>query len=218
MRPFEDFASLVVPLLVDNVDTDQIIPARFLKGTDRAGLAAGLFAGWRHEGKGSGDAFVLDQPRYRGAEILLAGENFGCGSSREHAAWALAEAGIRAVLSTRFADIFRNNALGNGLLPITLEPQAFGALAELATAPEALVCRVELSPQRLSWGEGEEVFFEIEPFAKGCLQRGEDRLGYLLSQLPRIEAYEAAHPARVDTRIHQRPQESGRPAARRTIS
>lgn len=200
-KPFEDFSSVVAPLLADNIDTDQIIPARFLKGTERTGLGSGLFAGWRKVAEEPDEIFVLDDPRYREAKILLAGENFGCGSSREHAAWALLEAGFQAVLSPRFADIFRNNALGNGLLPITLDEGTARRLAELACGPTPLVCRVELSRQELRWGEGKSFRFEIDPFSKQCLQRGEDHLSYLLSRQPQIASYEALRPSRIDTRV-----------------
>jgi 3-isopropylmalate/(R)-2-methylmalate dehydratase small subunit len=205
MKPFTAFTSRVVPLLKADVDTDQIIPARFLKGTERTGLAQGLFAGWRCQADGREDPdFVLNQERYRGAAILLAGDNFGCGSSREHAAWALQEAGFRAVLSPRFADIFRQNSLNNGLLVTTVEPAVFEEMARLATAPAGLTCHVDLAAGRLSWGEGSaqdagEAPIVLDSFARRCLLEGLDRFTYLLRQLPAIEAFEAGRPAAVDT-------------------
>jgi len=200
MNPIQIFEGLVAPLPTVNVDTDQIIPARYLKGTDRSGLGEGLFSGWRYLPNGEEDSsFVLNQPRYLGAEILLAGDNFGCGSSREHAPWALLACGFRAVLSTRFADIFRNNSLGNGLLPVTLPKDVWNDLIARATMPEPLHIKVDLGEQKIFWGEGRSQEFQIDPFARRCLLRGEDRFDYLLSQIPAAESFESAREAPVRT-------------------
>ncbi len=191
MKRFTAFTSRIVPLPIDNVDTDQIIPAEYLKTTEREGLGKALFAGWRYgpDGEPRTD-FVLGQPRSEGAQVLLAGDNFGCGSSREHAAWALLDHGFRAVLSTRFADIFRRNALGNGLLPVVVEPAVHRRLLAAAEAdPEAAVS-VDLKSRRLTLPGGEAVTFPVDPFARRCLLEGVDPLGYLLEQLPHIEAWE----------------------------
>ncbi|MCH9651777.1 MAG: 3-isopropylmalate dehydratase small subunit [Deltaproteobacteria bacterium] len=196
-RPFE---STVVPLLRDDVDTDQIIPARYLKGTERTGLGEGLFAGWRYLSEGQKDPeFELHQPHFQGGQILLGGDNFGCGSSREHAVWALMEQGFRVVLAPRFADIFRTNALGNGLLVIDLSAESHQELSRRALAEAPFSCRVDLSNQELQWAEGGRFSFQIDPFARGCLLRGEDRLGYLLAQASAIDAFEVNHPFRPRT-------------------
>jgi 3-isopropylmalate/(R)-2-methylmalate dehydratase small subunit len=203
-EPFTVVRSRVVPLPVDNVDTDQIIPARFLKGVDRAGLADGLFADWR-----SRPGFPLDRPEYRDARILLAGENFGCGSSREHAAWALAEHGFRVVVSGRFADIFRNNALKNALLPVTLPSGTCRALMARAAGPGGLELEVDLATERVRAGDQESWPFAVDPFARRCLLEGVDQLGYLLAKLPAIGAWEARLPAPVETRRLTEPEAEG---------
>ncbi len=196
-RPFE---STVVPLLRNDVDTDQIIPARYLKGTERTGLGEGLFAGWRYLADGQQDPnFELHQPCFDGGQILLGGDNFGCGSSREHAVWALLEQGFRVVLAPRFADIFRTNALGNGLLVIDLSCEIHQELSRRAVAEAPFSCRVDLSNQQLLWPGGGQFSFHIDPFARGCLLRGEDRLGYLLAQASAIEAFEKSNPFRPRT-------------------
>lgn len=174
-----------------NIDTDQIIPARFLKVTDKAGLGAGLFAEWRFHPDGSPKAdFVLNRPEYQGAQILLAGDNFGCGSSREHAVWALQAYGFKAIISTSFADIFRNNALKNGLLPITVDAVTHGRLFNLVQADPRTEVTIDLEDQALILPDGERVRFEIDPFARKCLLLGVDELGYLLSLEPAIAQYE----------------------------
>jgi len=194
------FSARVVLLPIENIDTDQIIPARFLKVTDKAGLGDALFADWRYQADGSPKPeFILNQPSARGAEVLFAGDNFGCGSSREHAPWALVGYGFRAVISTFFADIFRNNALNNGLLPIMVEPAVHASLREeLERSPEAEV-KVDLERQALTLPSGDEVQFPIDPFAKHCLLHGVDQLGFLLGEEPAIRGYETGHPQRVST-------------------
>lgn len=196
---FETLESTLAPLLIDNVDTDQIIPAEFLKTTSRDGLGRGLFAGWR--GKPMGDRpFVLDDPRFEGAQVLLAGDNFGCGSSREHAPWALLEYGFRTVISTRFADIFRLNALRNGLLTVTVDPEVHRRLCvAVEGAPESRV-RIDLRAQRIEAPWGESFDFPIDPFARRCLLDGVDALGYLDQHAPAIDAWESRNPAAIDTR------------------
>jgi len=173
----------------ENVDTDQIIPARFLKITDTAGVGAHLFEDLRHNPDGSLRAdFPLNLKANEGAEILLAGRNFGCGSSREHAAWALVGAGFRAVMSTSFADIFRNNALKNGLLPVTVDSSTWTSLSEAAASGG--LANIDLQAQEVTWQKG-RVRFEIDPFAKQCLLDGTDELGYILSHESDIAAFEA---------------------------
>lgn len=200
MEPFRPFSSKVVPLLADNVDTDQIIPARFLKTTDKTGLGDALFSDWRYHADGSpkGD-FVLNQPEMRGRQILLAGDNFGAGSSREHAPWALVGYGFRAVLSTSFADIFRNNALKNGLLPIALPAAAHASIAALVSADPEVELAVDLQAGQVRLPDGSAVAFEVDPFSRRMLLEGTDELGFLLAQSEAVAAYEAAHPQPVDT-------------------
>ena len=181
----------VVPLPVNDIDTDQIIPARFLKTIDKAGLGANLFADWRYAADGSPKPdFVLNQPRTQDAHILLAGDNFGCGSSREHAPWALLGFGFRAVVSTSFADIFCNNALKNGLLPIVVDKATHTDLFDLLEeAPDAELT-IDLAAQTLTLPDGRSVPFPIDNFAKTCLLNGVDELGYLLTLENKIAAYE----------------------------
>jgi 3-isopropylmalate/(R)-2-methylmalate dehydratase small subunit len=184
----------MIPLRRENVDSDQIIPARYLKVTDKAGLAEGLFYGWRYLPDGSPDpAFPLNQPAYAGCEILLVGDNFGCGSSREHAPWALLGAGIRVVIGTSFADIFRNNALKNSLLPVVVDPETLQELFRLAEEEPESQVRIDLASQTLALPDGSAVGFPIDPFSKTCLLEGLDQLGYLLKYEAQISAYEQAH-------------------------
>ncbi len=191
MNHYPAFASRVAPLLVNDIDTDQIIPARFLKVTDKAGLGANLFADWRFQSDGSPKLdFVLNQPRHRGAAILLAGNNFGCGSSREHAPWALTGYGFRAVISTSFADIFRNNALKNGLLPIAVDPAVHKRLCDTVIGQPTAELRVDLESQSVMLPDGSEVHFPIDSFAKSCLLNGTDELGYLLRFDKKITEFE----------------------------
>jgi 3-isopropylmalate/(R)-2-methylmalate dehydratase small subunit len=193
MQPFTEIKSHVVALPLDNIDTDQIIPARFLKITDKAGLAANLFSDWRYasDGKPRPD-FILNHPQAQGAEILFAGNNFGCGSSREHAPWALTGSGFRAVVAQSFGDIFRNNALKNGLLPIKVDAATHQRMLELLEEiPRADWC-IDLEQQVVKIPNGETVHFDIDPFSKTCLLQGIDELGYLMSFGSRITAYEQA--------------------------
>lgn len=193
MEPFTTLTSLVMPLPINDVDTDQIIPAVYLKVTDKDGLVDGLFSRWRYREDGSADPdFPLNQPAYRDARILLAGDNFGTGSSREHAPWALTGWGFRAVISTSFADIFRSNALKNGLLPVVVDGETHRQLFALAAEDPAMTLTIDLAEQALVLPDGRRVGFPIDPFSKHCLLKGVDQLGYLLDQLPAIEAYEAA--------------------------
>ena len=199
-EPLRAFTGKLIPLLVDNVDTDQIIPARFLKGTSKAGLGEGLFADWRYDADGTPkDGFVLNRPEMAGREVLLAGANFGSGSSREHAAWALHAFGIRAVLAPLFADIFRNNALKNGLLPVELPADAHAELAAAVEADPDAEVTVDLEAETVTLPGGRAVTFSVDPFARQMLLDGTDELGYLLSQGALVAASEDAHPARVDT-------------------
>jgi 3-isopropylmalate/(R)-2-methylmalate dehydratase small subunit len=193
MRPLETFSSRVIPLLVNNIDTDQIIPARFLKVTDKNGLAENLFADWRYGDDGTPRPdFVLNKPEHKGASILLAGENFGCGSSREHAPWALAGFGIRAVISTSFADIFSNNALKNGLLPLRITAEAHARVKKVVEGSPTAVLTVNLGEQCVTLPDGTACDFPIDPFSKTCLINGVDELGYLLGLEEKIAAYEHA--------------------------
>jgi 3-isopropylmalate/(R)-2-methylmalate dehydratase small subunit len=200
--PFTTFTSRVVPLPAENVDTDQIVPARYLKVTDKDGLADALFRDWRFESDGSlrEPPFILDRPEMTGRRILLAGDNFGCGSSREHAPWALSAWGIRAILSTGFADIFRNNALKNGLLPIEVEAGRHRQLFELVEASPDAELTVDLGAQVVHLPGDEDLPFDVDGFARTMLLAGTDELGYLLGQEAAISSWETAHPPRVDTR------------------
>ena len=191
MADHTTFTSQAFVLLVDNIDTDQIIPARFLKATDKSGMGANLFADWRYHPDGLPKAdFPLNQGDRQGVQILLAGDNFGCGSSREHAPWALTGFGLRAVISTSFADIFRNNALKNGLLPVQVDADTHQKLAaQLSAQPDASLS-VNLAEQTLTLPDGSQVEFPIDPFAKTCLLQGVDELGYILGFADQIAAYE----------------------------
>ncbi len=195
MEPIRRFTSRLVPLPNDNVDTDQITPARFLKTTVKTGLGKILFYDWRYEPDGRPRPdFILNKPEIEGAQILLAGRNFGCGSSREHAPWALVDFGFRAVLSTSFADIFRNNCLKNGLLPILVERPTHELLFRLVEEDPAIEVTADLETQSLILPTGHAVTFPIDPFSKKCLLEGVDELGYLLKFSGRIAEYEASHP------------------------
>jgi 3-isopropylmalate/(R)-2-methylmalate dehydratase small subunit len=187
MEKVTTITSRTVVLPVENVDTDQIIPARFLKATSKAGLGSKLFADWRFSSDGKPKAdFVLNQPAAAGAAVLVAGDNFGCGSSREHAPWALFDYGFRAVISTSIADIFRNNSLKNGLVPIVVDAAAH---ALLLAAPGAEVT-VSVSDQTLTLPDGSKAKFPMDPFARFCLLNGVDELEFLLSQDAAITAFE----------------------------
>jgi 3-isopropylmalate/(R)-2-methylmalate dehydratase small subunit len=201
VEAFNRLDAVALPIAQANVDTDQIVPARYLKVTDKAGLAEALFRDWRFEDDGTlrQPPFVLDRPGMAGRRILLVGDNFGAGSSREHAPWALAAWGIRAILSTSFADIFRNNSLKNGLLPIVVDAATHRRLFELLEADPDAALTIDLAEQGVLLPDGTTVDFDVDPFAKVMLLAGTDEIGYLLSKLPAIDAYEDAHPPRVDT-------------------
>jgi 3-isopropylmalate/(R)-2-methylmalate dehydratase small subunit len=200
-EPYGAFTSRVVPLPAENVDTDQCVPARYLKVTDKAGLADALFRDWRFEEDGSlkDPPFVLDRPGMAGRAILLAGANFGTGSSREHAPWALSAWGIRAILSTGFADIFRSNALKNGVLPIVVDAATHRRLFQLVADDPDASLTVDLAEQGILLPDGSTIEFEVDPFARTMLLAGTDELGYLLAKAPEIAAWEASHRPRVDT-------------------
>ena len=191
MAQFTSLTSRVVVMPVNDVDTDQIIPARFLKATDKKGMGDHLFADWRYTADGSPKPdFVLNKPESQGCQILLAGDNFGCGSSREHAPWALAGFGFRAVISTSFADIFRSNSLKNGLLPIIVDAKTHQDLFEMLEEIPAAELSVDLASQTVSLPDGRKVTFPIDGFAKTCLLNGVDELGYILGFEKQIAAYE----------------------------
>jgi 3-isopropylmalate/(R)-2-methylmalate dehydratase small subunit len=196
MIPFTNFESRMVPLALNNVDTDQIIPARFLKTTSKQGLDKQLFNDWRYDAAGNPNPdFVLNKPESQGVQVLLAGDNFGCGSSREHAPWALTQWGFRAVISTSFADIFQQNSLKNSLLPIIVPPDVH---AELFAAGPGAIVKIDLPNQTLTTPTGRVVPFPVDAFSKHCLLKGVDELGYILEQSPEIAAYEAVNPAPIN--------------------
>jgi 3-isopropylmalate/(R)-2-methylmalate dehydratase small subunit len=189
MEPLKKIVSRTVVLPRENIDTDQIIPARFLKTTETRGLGKALFSDWRYGPDGAPKPdFVLNRPEAQGCHVLVAGDNFGCGSSREHAPWALVDAGFRAVVSTSIADIFKNNALKNGFIPVVVPQDAH---ARLVAAPGAEVV-VDLETCTMSLPGGGEVRFPIDGFARYCLMNGVDELGYLLSQEEAIARFEGA--------------------------
>lgn len=189
MKPFTPFESAIAVLPVANIDTDQIIPARFLKTTTKEGLGLNLFHDWRYDAGGAPKTdFLLNQPAARSAQVLVAGDNFGCGSSREHAPWALTDHGFRAVVSTSFADIFHQNALKNALLPIVLPPEDH---AKLVAAGSGAVVRVDLETQTITLPDRSRAAFPVDPFRKRCLLLGVDELGYLLQFGKEIADYEA---------------------------
>ena len=194
MAQFTTLTTRLMPLPVNDIDTDQIIPARFLKATDKLGMGDNLFADWRYNADGSAkQEFVLNNPKYNGANILLAGDNFGCGSSREHAPWALTGYGFRAVISTSFADIFRNNSLKNGLLPIIVDVETHKSLFDLVDeAPNAEVS-IDLASQNLTLPDGKQIKFPIDAFSKACLLNGVDELGYILGFEKEIADFESRH-------------------------
>ena len=199
-EPFTVFTSKVVPLPAENVDTDQIVPARYLKVTDKNGLAEALFRDWRFNEDGSlkDPPFILDRPGMAGRRILLVGDNFGAGSSREHAPWALASWGVRAILSTSYADIFRSNSLKNGVLPIVVEPAVHARLFDLLARDPDAELTVDLAEQGVLLPDGTTIDFDIDPFAKRMTLAGTDELGYLLAKDAEISAWEAAHPPRIN--------------------
>jgi len=199
--PFRSFTSKVIPLPAENVDTDQIVPARYLKVTDKAGLRDALFHDWRYDEDGGlkEPLFVMDRVAMLDRQILLVGDNFGTGSSREHAPWALTAWGIRAILSTSFADIFRNNALKNGVLPIAVEAEKHRQLFDLIASNPDAEFTVDLEAQVVHLPGDEDLPFEVDPFARMMLLAGTDEMGYLLDKLPSIDDWETAHAARIDT-------------------
>lgn len=200
MEKFTAFESWVAVLPVDNIDTDQIIPARFLKTVSKEGLGDQLFYDWRYDADGNPRPdFVLNRPPGNRAQVLLAGDNFGCGSSREHAPWALVQFGFKAVISTSFADIFKGNALKNGLLPIVIPPEAHARLLRMLEADPLGTVLVDLASQTLTLPDGTQVAFPVDPFARTCMLEGIDELGFLLKHEAEITAWEQSHPAPVDT-------------------
>ena len=194
MASFTTLTSHAVLLSAENVDTDQIIPARFLKTLDKNGLGKQLFFDWRYLPDGSDNPdFALNAPAAKGAQIILAGDNFGCGSSREHAPWALMGWGIRAVISTSFADIFKGNSLKNGLLPIQVDAATHARLVAAVKADPKAILSIDLAQTELTLPGGEKVRFPIDNFAQHCLLNGIDQLGYILSFDDKIASYESAH-------------------------
>jgi len=197
MEKFTAFESKVVVFPVDNIDTDQIIPARFLKTISKAGLGDQLFYDYRYDAAGKPKPeFILNQARAKECRVLLAGDNFGCGSSREHAPWALTQYGFRAIVSTSFADIFKNNSLKNGLLPLVVPREVH---ARLLAAGEDATVKIDLASQTLAFGAGEKCEFPVDPFSKTCLLEGVDELGYILRQTNAIGAYEAQRESTLST-------------------
>ena len=197
MKPFLPFESRLVPMPNNNIDTDQIIPARFLKTTSKEGLDKQLFCDWRYDAQGNPKPdFILNTPRGQGAAILLAGDNFGCGSSREHAPWALTQFGFRAVISTSFADIFKGNALKNSLLPIVVPHDVHTKLFAL---PEDAKIKVDLASQTITLPDGQRVEFPVDQFMKTCLLEGIDELGWILKQAPAIATFEKGRVGSINT-------------------
>jgi 3-isopropylmalate/(R)-2-methylmalate dehydratase small subunit len=195
MKPFSIVTSRLIPLPNENVDTDQIMPARFLKATDKTGFGKLLFYDWRYDEAGNPKPeFILNRPEMAGAVVLLAGNNFGCGSSREHAPWALADYGLRAIISTSFADIFRNNCLKNGILPILVDRTAHAKLLRLAIENPDAEITIDLAARALRLPDGSSLSFPIDSYSQKCLLEGLDDIGYLRQFEDRIAAYEAAHP------------------------
>jgi 3-isopropylmalate/(R)-2-methylmalate dehydratase small subunit len=201
-EPFVKTTSRVIAIARSNIDTDQLCPARFLKITDKAGLADALFFDWRFtpDGKRREPVSFIDEPHNAGRQILLVGDNFGSGSSREHAPWALRAWGIRTIFSTSFADIFSGNALKNALLPIVVSAERHAALVALVAADPDGEWAVDLDALTVTLPDGESFAFEIDPFARTMILAGTDEIGYVLAKMPAIEAWEAAHAARVETR------------------
>jgi len=200
MEPIKTITSRAISLNLDDIDTDQIIPARFLKVTDKAGLAANLFSDWRYNADGSPkQEFLLNQTASQGAHILFTGNNFGCGSSREHAPWALTGFGFNAVVALSFGDIFRNNSLKNGLLPIQVDAATHQRLKDLLDEIPRAEWTIDLEAQTLTTPDGESVHFEIDAFSKTCLVQGNDELGYLMSFADQVKEYEVSHHKGVTT-------------------
>ena len=194
MNKIASFKSICIPMPMNNIDTDQIIPSRYLKAIDKESVRNGLFADWRYNPDGSINGnFILNQPEYKHAQILLAGDNFGCGSSREHAPWAITGWGIQAVISTSFGDIFKNNSLKNGLLPIEVSPDIHQSLFKMVEEfPDAEI-EIDLESKLVKLPNGESFSFKIDPFARKCLLSGVDQLGYILSFEDKISQFENDH-------------------------
>jgi len=200
MEKFTTLIATMVAIPTENIDTDQIIPARFLKVTDKQGLGDNLFCDWRYNEDGTPKTdFVLNTAQGKKAKILVAGDNFGCGSSREHAPWAIMGYGFRGVISTSFADIFRNNSLKLGLLPIVVDEETHYQLLSLIEEEPDTQITIDLERQALRLPDGRQVAFPIDNFSKTCILNGVDQLGYLQSHAPAVEAYETDHPDRVNT-------------------
>ncbi|WP_430411371.1 3-isopropylmalate dehydratase small subunit [Kordia sp.] len=193
MSTFNTFTSTAYPLAVENIDTDQIIPARFLKATNRAGFGENLFRDWRFQKDGNANPdFVLNQNKYAGS-ILVAGHNFGCGSSREHAAWALKDFGFNVIVSSFYADIFKGNALNNHVLPIQVAPTFLKTLLQTIQNDPTTQIEINLEAQTLSVGNDLNTTFDIDPYKKMCLLKGYDDIDFLVSNLDKIEAFEQQH-------------------------
>lgn len=200
MEPIRKFAGRMVALPINDIDTDQIIPARYLKVTDKNGLGAACFADWRYASDGSPKPdFPLNQAQFQGASVLIGGHNFGCGSSREHAPWALIGAGFKAVISTYFADIFKNNSLKNGLLPVIVDQETHQQLISLSQEDPSAQITVDLEDQKVILPDGRAVAFPIDSFSRYCLLNGVDQLGFLIGLDEQIKHYERDNAARVAT-------------------
>src|ERR1700694_134906 len=198
MKPFTVHRGRVAPLDRVNVDTDQIIPKQFLKRIERTCFGQFLFYDWRFAADGKKNAFVLDEPRYEGASILVAGKNFGCGSSREHAVWALADFGFRVIIASSFADIFANNSLKNGLLTVRLSDEQVAEITDRAKSLENYTLSVDLETLSVEDGRGFMARFSMDEFSRHCLLNGLDDIGLTLQHEPEIMAYEAKHPVRAE--------------------
>ncbi len=200
MEPIKKITGRILPLPINDIDTDQIIPARYLKVTDKNGLGAACFTDWRYNADGTPKPdFPLNKPEYQGAKVLIGGHNFGCGSSREHAPWALLGAGFNVVVSTYFADIFKGNALKNGLLPVVVDDETHKQLISLAEEDPTTEVAVDLETQTLTLPDGRQVTFPIDAFSRYCLLNGVDQLGFLMNLDEQILTYEGLNPARVQT-------------------
>lgn len=204
MEKFTTLTAAMVAIPTENIDTDQIIPARFLKVTDKKGLGDNLFYDWRYEADGSPKPdFILNTEQGRKAKILVAGDNFGCGSSREHAPWAIMGYGFQAVISTSFADIFRNNSLKLGLLPIIVDKEThYQLLSLIAEEPDTQIT-INLADQTVQLPDGRKAEFPIDTFSKTCILNGIDQLGYLQRHTSAVEAFEAVHSDRINTKAFQ---------------
>ena len=200
MEKFTTLTATMVAIPTENIDTDQIIPARFLKVTDKKGLGDNLFCDWRYHADGSPkEDFILNSDQAKKAKILVAGDNFGCGSSREHAPWAIMGYGFRAVISTSFADIFRNNSLKLGLLPVVVDKETHFQLLSLIEEEPDTQITVDLASQTIQLPDGRKVNFPLDNFSKTCILNGVDQLGYLQSHSSAVAAYEEHHSDRVNT-------------------